>query len=99
MLKVTSFLLTLWCCTVWSKSLALYSLKDLQILESENNYKEFFQHALDLRPSLRTKEWQALVDSMANSFSKQVLKKNIIEDKEFSMLSEILTYPGQRTNL
>lgn len=82
----------------WGKSMALYGLKDLEILETEKNYQEFFQHALDVRPSLRTKEWHRLVDSMADSYSGALLKKKLIEDKDFSLLNEILSLPGQKTN-
>lgn len=99
MVKMLTFMLCLSCFPVWSKAVALYSLKDLQILEAENNYQEFFQHALDLRPSLRSKEYRALVDSMANNFTKLLLKKKLIEDKEYSMLGEVLSLPGQKTNL
>lgn len=84
--------------SVTAKLVTVYSLKDLQILEAESNYQEFFQHALDLRPSLRTKEYRHLVDSMATAFAQALSKKKLIEEKEFSMLSEVLALPGQKTN-
>lgn len=82
----------------FSKALTSYTFKDLQILEAESNYQEFFQHALDIRPSFRTKEYRNLVDSMANAFARSLSKKKLIEEKEFIMLSEVLALPGQKTN-
>lgn len=43
----------------------LYQLKDLEVLETEKSYREFFGHAKDVRPSQRNEVWQQMTVSMA----------------------------------
>lgn len=60
-----------------------YSIKDLEILEKEKNYQEFFKHAYDLKPSLRTKYWKKLYSSMAIGLIDEKLKLKDYSTKTF----------------
>jgi len=42
-----------------------YSMADLEALEGQKSYNEFFDHALDIRPSQRGSVWQRMVSDMA----------------------------------
>ncbi|MCO4754768.1 MAG: hypothetical protein KC478_09800, partial [Bacteriovoracaceae bacterium] len=62
-------ILSLFICT--SLSATLYDIKDLEVLESNKSYREFLDHALDIRPSDRKKQWTEMVNNMAVGFLKQ----------------------------
>ena len=46
----------------------LYNIQDLEVLEQEKSFKEFFSHAKDVRPSKRNKAWKEMVHSMAMQY-------------------------------
>jgi uncharacterized protein YcaQ len=43
---------------------AAYSMVDLEALEKEQSFGEFFAHALDIRPSERNDYWKTMVQNM-----------------------------------
>jgi hypothetical protein len=51
-----------------------YTLKDLEILENERNYNEFFLHAYDLRPSERGRVWKKMYQNMAITMVEDKIK-------------------------
>ena len=57
-----------------------YDLKDLDVLEREKNYQEFFAHAYDIRPSQRNKQWQKMYQNMA-----LMLIEDKIKNEDFSL--------------
>lgn len=59
---------------------ALYTLKDLQVLEQEKNFEEFLVHVNDIRPSERQKLWKDMYQSMALEMIDYKLKT-----RDFSM--------------
>ncbi len=64
-----------------------YSMKDLEILERQENYEEFFLHAKDIRPSERGPIWKAMVQNMAegmafSKMSKRDFKQNTLAQIE-----------------
>ncbi len=75
-----------------------YTVEDLQILETEKNYKEFFQHALDIRPVKRDDKWQKMVLKMAESYTKSLIKARFIEDKSFITIENLAKWPLLKTN-
>lgn len=82
------FLLVLWVGFLKAHA-ATYSIEDLEVLERDGNYEEFFQHAYDIRPSQRTRHWQDMAQSMAKKFYQD--KKNLkIYSKETFLYSEKL---------
>ena len=70
----------------------IYNMSDLKALSSNNAYLEFFEHAKDIRPSKRDKDWQDMCLKMAKSFMNSYAKKDISE-QDFQMISSVLSYP------
>jgi len=60
-----------------------YTLTDLEVLVGEENTKEFFEHALDVRPSERQEAWKTMVSRMGDVYSRKILEKSEIETKDF----------------
>src|SRR4051812_17867293 len=60
-----------------------YTLTDLEVLVGEENTKEFFEHALDVRPSERQEAWKTMVSKMGDVYSRKILDKSEIESKDF----------------
>jgi len=75
----------------------LYTLNDLEALESNNNFREFFAHALDIRPSKRNKTWTQMCMSMAESFMRELRKKSI-NDEDRKLLLKVFDYPGLKND-
>jgi hypothetical protein len=75
-----------------------YSLVDLEALEKENSYAEFFQHALDIRPSERSEYWQTMVKNMAEGMLNTMLKKNRMTPEEFKMVESLSDWPVLKTD-
>ncbi|MCO4753407.1 MAG: hypothetical protein KC478_02940 [Bacteriovoracaceae bacterium] len=66
-----------------------YTMKDLEALEGTANFEEFFDHAKDIRPSLRDKVWQKITTSMADSYLDSLIESLAINDKQFNRVKEI----------
>ena len=66
LLFITFFLPVSWAATP-------YTLADLEVLVSEESHKEFFQHALDIRPSERQDAWKSMVSKMGDLYSRTIL--------------------------
>ncbi len=76
----------------------LYSFKDLEILAQENNYQEFFQHCLDIRPTLRSERWAQLVDQMAGAWGNEVKKAATLTSAQFAFMQEMFQLSPLKTN-
>jgi hypothetical protein len=70
-----------------------YSLNDLKILAQEGSYKEFFEHAQDIRPSLRDEAWKEMVSQMATSWGRKMLEKSKIEREDFLKIESLFNGP------
>jgi hypothetical protein len=70
-----------------------YSLNDLQILAQEGSFKEFFDHAQDIRPSLRNEVWKEMVSKMASSWGRKILEKSKIEKEDFLKMESLYLWP------
>ncbi len=75
-----------------------YNLSDLQALAKENNFNEFFDHALDIRPSERLENWQEMVSKMAELYSKGVLNKQKIETSDFKKIEKLFSWPHLKSD-
>ncbi len=75
-----------------------YTLADLEILESEKNYREFFAHAQDIRPTKRDSYWNSMVNEMAESYSAELLKNPTITPKKFAFLEKLHKIPTLKNN-
>lgn len=69
-----------------------YTMADLEVLVSEGNFQEFFQHALDIRPSERQEAWKTMVIKMADTLTKVVLQKSQNDRKDFLKIEELTTW-------
>tara|TARA_Y100001936_G_C16040995_1_gene651551 strand:- start:457 stop:1560 length:1104 start_codon:yes stop_codon:yes gene_type:complete len=72
-----------------SASGMLYTMQDLEALEGTSNYTEFFDHAKDVRPSLRGAPWKKITVSMADSYIDMLLKSPVIGQKHVARIREI----------
>lgn len=62
---------------------------DLEALEKEQSYGEFFAHALDIRPSERTDYWKTMVQGMGEGLLKALLSKNRLDRSDFQQMEEL----------
>ena len=70
-----------------------YTIKDLEILESQGNYPDFFLHAKDIRPALRSEYWKKMVRHMAVGWLDYKLKRNIFDAESFERIEKIAGWP------
>lgn len=68
---------------------ARYKMEDLEILFEQKSFKEFLDHAHDIRPSLRKKLWKDMLSSMAQGRVQRLIELNAYSSKSFK---EIETY-------
>ena len=78
---------------------AQYSLKDLEFLENEKNYAEFFRHAGDIRPTERGELWQTMVKTMAHSFLLKNISLDLYRKSEYETISALGHWPTLRGDL
>lgn len=77
----------------------LYQLKDLEVLENNKEYIEFFNHAKDVLPRKRSKIWQNMVLSMAMQMLAPLKKKqNTLELKDYELILKISHWPVLKNN-
>lgn len=70
-----------------------YSIKDLQILAKENEYKEFFAHFKDVKPSERDAYWRKLVDEVSISFLQNIDSKPKITKTDIDNIDQLFSHP------
>jgi hypothetical protein len=75
-----------------------YSLKDLEALEKEKAYQEFFKHASDIRPSERNEYWKEMVANMAEGYLKSLKSKLILKREDFKTTQELALWPALAEN-
>lgn len=68
----------------------MYSMKDLKILSSQNDFIEYFEHAKDIIPSKRSNKWKKMTSDLGIRFVKSLLKKETpLTKKEQQVLDKI----------
>ena len=75
-----------------------YNLKDLEILEEQRNYPDFFLHAKDIRPALRGEYWKKMVRHMAVGWVDYKLKRNIFDGDSFGKIEGVAVWPTLQTD-
>lgn len=73
-------------------SSTLYTMADLEALTNEGAYKEFFLHALDVRPSERQEEWKNLVRKMGDLYSRDLGLQSDLKKEDFHQLEKLFTW-------
>ncbi|MBY0517102.1 MAG: hypothetical protein K2P81_09350 [Bacteriovoracaceae bacterium] len=71
---------------------APYSMVDLESLEKEKNYNEFFAHALDIRPSERNEYWKTMVQNMGEGYIKFSLTKNRLAHDDLMQIEKLMSW-------
>ncbi len=84
-------ILSLFFCTYTSAS--LYDIKDLEVLEANKSYKEFLDHALDVRPAERKKQWREMVNNMSVGFIKEQLRTKAFNKINFDYIENLNRWP------
>lgn len=77
---------------------ALYDIKDLEVLESSKSYKEFLDHAKDIRPSSRDKHWSEMVSNMATSYLKDLSSKKAYQKENFDYVQALSHWSELKTD-
>lgn len=70
-----------------------YTLKDLEVLHAQKSYKEYLLHALDIRPSLRNKQWEKMTVEMASDYVDQLLKTKVVTKSSFDFIESLNNIP------
>ena len=81
-----------------SLSKNFYDMSDLQTLSDENNFIEFFDHALDIRPSERLEKWKEMVTKMADLYAQSITTKGPVEKKDFYKIEKLFNWPSLKSN-
>lgn len=81
-----------------SPAKTFYHMSDLQTLSDENNFIEFFEHALDIRPSERLEKWKEMVTKMADLYAQSITIKDPVEKKDFYQIEKLFTWPSLKSN-
>ena len=74
----------------------LYTFEDLQVLEQQKAYREFLDHARDIRPSERTKVWQDMLGNMATAFMVDLREKKDFSLNTFRYMQILSDWPELR---
>lgn len=95
-MKKVLFLLT--CCLLSYNTHAAYGLKDLEVLTQEDNFEEFFAHALDVKPAERQGSWKDMLSQMADKLGQSILTKSEIKREHFEKIEKLYTWPALRSD-
>lgn len=94
----TLFFLALSFSTECVAAFTTYSIKDLEILEKERSFEEFFAHARDILPSERDRVWSEMVESMSEELIKYKIKHKQFDRKSLDLIEAINEWPTIRKN-
>ena len=75
-----------------------YTLPDLEVLAQEENFVEFFSHALDVRPIERKESWKGMVTKMADGYARKILAQNEVKKVDFTKIESLYSWPSLRTD-
>ncbi len=73
-----------------------YNFEDLQALEVQKAYKEFLDHARDIRPSQRSKIWSEMLSHMATDYMVHLKSKKDFDRQTFQYVQFISDWPELR---
>lgn len=76
-----------------------YQIQDLEVLESEKSFREFFAHAKDVLPSKRKKTWKKMVLSMSMDYLNTLKMTNgNLNPKDYKLTLEISKWSTLRSD-
>ena len=76
----------------------IYIMEDLRSLSSSKSHRELLEHALDILPKNRKKEWKTLVENSALAFLDEVLKESKIDSADLKLINRINKWPILKNN-
>lgn len=76
-----------------------YTMADLEVLQERQNYKEFFLHAKDIRPSARDKAWKGLVQQMSEDYMREMTNRPFVSTKDFNEVNNLTNWSTIRENI
>lgn len=77
----------------WTGPGQKYSMADLEALEGQKSYQEFFEHALDILPSQRGDVWQEMVADMAVGFIDFKIQRKDYKKQSWKKIEELSLWP------
>lgn len=77
----------------WTSPGQKYSMADLEALEGQKSYREFFEHALDILPSLRGDVWQQMVADMAVGLIDFKTQRQDYKKQSWDKIEELSLWP------
>lgn len=82
----------------WAQQVASYGLTDLEILEREKAYTEFFAHAFDVRPSERTDYWKKMMENMGEGYLRSLSTKTRLDRSDYRLMESLMGQSVLRQN-
>jgi len=76
----------------------IYSIKDLEALENAGQFKEFLDHAFDIRPLDRDKHWQAMLSGMAVQYISEAVKHKEYSERVLGYIEYLMTLQGLKND-
>ncbi len=73
-----------------------YTFEDLKILHREKNYREFFNHALDLPPRERQGPWKKMVTNLAGDYFNHLHRTQQYDQKTWDYIEKLAAWPVLR---
>lgn len=67
----------------------VYTIEDLEALETSRNYPEFLNHVWDLRPTQRDDHWISMLSLMAGEYVKALSKKTIFNEEDYKLVEKV----------
>lgn len=90
------FITLLFTSIVWAKT--TYTIEDLESLAHDSLDEEFFEHALDIRPSERNSKWKGLVTKMGDALTSKILRKQKVTKADFTRVEKLLSWPALKAD-
>lgn len=81
-----------------SVAMAAYTFEDLQALEQQKSYKEFIDHARDIRPSERNKLWSEMLSHMTTDYMVHLREKRDFDLATFAYVQSLTDWPELRAD-
>lgn len=75
-----------------------YTFDDLKILAEQKNFKEFLDHAHDIRPTERNKEWRQFLADMANEYLIWATKNERFELSFYKKIESMSEWPSLKND-
>jgi hypothetical protein len=76
----------------------IYTIDDLKVLYTQKSYVEYLDHALDIRPSKRDKEWSKMTLEMASGHIKSLIQRGVATLQTFNHIEKLAKIPSLKAD-